>query len=93
MKISLQPFFILWMVLAVAVLVLAMFRKTVATHVDSALQHVLDGEAAKPSAEAQKLDQIDRWGKLLTIIAAAYGLLLGVLYLYQGWGLTPGIGA
>ena len=93
MNFSLQPFFILWMVLAVVVLVLAARRKVVASHVDSALQHVLEGGGARPPAEAQKLDHIDKWGKTLTIVVVAYGLLLGIMYLYQGWVATPGIGA
>jgi hypothetical protein len=93
MKNSLMPFLILLVVQAFIVLVLAVRRKTIASHVDSQLQHVLEGGGAQPPAEAHKLDQIDKWGKILTIVAVVYAVLLGLLYLYQGWNQTAGLGA
>jgi hypothetical protein len=40
---------------------------------------------AQQSTVAEKLDQVDKWGKLLTIIAAAYGFILLAVYFYQTW--------
>jgi hypothetical protein len=34
---------------------------------------------------AHRLDVIDKWGKLFTVIAAAYGLVLAIVYTYQTW--------
>ncbi len=34
---------------------------------------------------AHKLDVIDKWGKLLTVVAAVYGLALVLAYTYQNW--------
>jgi hypothetical protein len=36
-------------------------------------------------AIANKLDQIDKWGKILTVIAVVFGLLVGAAYVYQVW--------
>ena len=62
-------------------------RRVVASHEDDNL-HVLDGGGANQTVVAQKLDQIDKWGKLLTVIAVVYGVLLGVAYAYQAWVQT-----
>jgi hypothetical protein len=85
MNLDLRPFFVLWGVLAVAVLVLIGWRKSVASHEDDSL-HVMQADAAPQQvATASKLDYIDKWGKLLTVIAVAYGLVLAVIYMIQGW--------
>jgi len=42
---------------------------------------------------AQKLEFIDKWCKIVTVVAAVYGVLLGVLYLYQGWVQNSKMGA
>jgi hypothetical protein len=34
---------------------------------------------------AQKLDQIDKWGKTLTVITAVFGIVLVGIYVYQSW--------
>jgi len=93
---NLTPFLVVWIVLAVAVMVMIVWRKLVASHEDDNL-HVLDGggvqQATAQTVLAQKLDVIDKWGKLLTIIAVAYGVLLGLAYAYQGWIATSRLGA
>ena len=85
--------FVLWIVLALAVLALAVYRRMVAQREDDTL-HVLDPVSVAPQqvGVAQKLDQIDRWGKRLTIIAAAYGLVLAVAYVLQAWFQGPSVG-
>jgi len=41
---------------------------------------------------AHKLDQIDKWGKILTVIALVYGVILGAAYAYQAWIQTSQTG-
>ncbi|MGD0869603.1 MAG: hypothetical protein ABSB88_08640 [Bryobacteraceae bacterium] len=84
MNISLLPFLYFWIVLALAVIGLLVWRKVVASHEDDNL-HVLDGGGADQTVVAHKLDQIDKWGKILTVIALVYGVILGAAYAYQAW--------
>ena len=77
-----------WAVIALAVLTLFIWRKAVARNEDDNL-HVLDGAAAQQTAVqasvAQKLDLIDKWGKIVTLVAVVYGVILGGLFVYQSW--------
>ena len=41
---------------------------------------------------SQRLDHIDKWGKILTIIAVVYGLILASVYFYQSWVASSSIG-
>jgi len=84
MNISLLPFLYPWVLLALAVIGLLVWRKAVASHEDDNL-HVLDGGGADQTVVAHKLDQIDKWGKILTVIALVYGVILGAAYAYQAW--------
>jgi hypothetical protein len=85
---NLMPFLIIWMVLAVAVLALFIWRQTVARNEDDNL-HVMDGAAVQETAQqavvAQKLEFIDKWGKIITVVALVYGVVIGGLYVYQSW--------
>jgi hypothetical protein len=85
---NLTPFVIPWIALAVTVLALFIWRKAVARHEDDKL-HVLDGAAlyqtALQEATVKKLDMIDKWGKIATVVAVIYGAILGGLYAYQVW--------
>ena len=91
MNISLLPFLYTWIVLALAVIGLLVWRKAIASHEDDNL-HVLDGGGADQTVVAHKLDQIDKWGKTLTVIALVYGLILAVAYAYQAWIQTSQTG-
>jgi hypothetical protein len=84
MNLDLRPFFVLWGVLAAAVLVLLGWRKSVSSHEDDTL-HVMHGDFAPQQDVSHKLDQIDKWGKMLTVITVAFGLVLAVVYMIQGW--------
>ena len=92
---NLIPFLIGWIVLAVAVLTLFVWRKAVARHEDDNL-HVLDGAAVQQTAlqvaVVKKLDMIDKWGKIATVLALVYGVVLGGLYVYQSWVQHTSIG-
>ena len=84
---NLTPFVILWSILALAVLGLALYRKLIANHEDD-LIHIGPGEEKLIPQQVQiaaKLEVVDRWGKTLTVIVAAAGLLIAAAYLYQAW--------
>jgi hypothetical protein len=84
---NLTPFVILWSILALAVLGLALYRKLIANHEDD-LIHIGPGEEKLIPQQVQiaaKLEIVDRWGKTLTVIVAAAGLLIAAAYLYQAW--------
>jgi hypothetical protein len=89
------PFVILWILLALTVLTLFIWRKTVASKEDDNL-HVLDGASVAKSAQqetiAHKLDFIDKWGKIVTVVAILYGVILGALYVWQSWVQNSNIG-
>jgi hypothetical protein len=83
MHINFTPWMILWAALALAVLVMAGYRKIVRVREDERLHLVNPSESA--CQLANKLDGIDKWGKLLAVAAAIYGLLLAIAYTYQTW--------
>jgi hypothetical protein len=80
------PFVAIWAVMAAAVLALVVWRKMVASHEDDQI-HVLDGGSSsqQQTLVAAKLDQIDKWGKTLTIITLIFGVALAAVFIYQGW--------
>ena len=92
---SFIPFAILWILLALTVSVLFVWRQAVARNEDDKL-HVLDGASLQKSTEqialAHKLDFIDKWGKILTIVAVVYGLVLAVMYVWVSWMQTANVG-
>jgi hypothetical protein len=84
---NLFPFAVLWALLAVAVLALIVIRRRIAVGEDDTL-HVMEGDAAMiPHQQeiAHKLEVIDRWGKSLTVLTVVSGLVIGGLWVYQGW--------
>jgi hypothetical protein len=84
-NISLVPFIVLWIALALVVLGMVAWRKVVTRQEDETL-HVMDTGAVSHQVEvSNKLDVIDKWGKLLTIVAVVYGLILAAVYLYRSW--------
>ena len=85
MHINFTPWMILWAALALAVLVMAGYRKIASVREDETLHLVNPSESARQLAIFHKLERIDKWGKLLTVVAAIYGLLLVMGYTYQTW--------
>ncbi|HMD99134.1 MAG TPA: hypothetical protein VKM93_17635 [Terriglobia bacterium] len=76
-----------WAILAVVVLCLALYRFTLAGHEDESL-HVSAVEAqqvAQQQVVFGKLNRVEFWGKLLTIVVVLYGLVIAGLYLYHSW--------
>jgi hypothetical protein len=88
------PLTILWSLLAIAVIGLALYRKLVASREDD-LIHVGAGEEELISRQleiAQKLEEIDRLGKILTVVTLIFGLVIAAIFLYQGWVQSQALG-
>jgi hypothetical protein len=88
---NLTPLAISWAVVAIAVAALAAYRRFFVAQDEDENIHVMDAEVpmiAKQTVVARKLDAVDRWGKTLTVFAAAYGLVLLVLWAYQVWNAS-----
>jgi predicted nicotinamide N-methyase len=81
---NLMPWVVSWSVLATVVLALAVYRKMVARKEDDFL-HVDANLTAQQEAVAKKLEQIDKWGKNLTIVVGIFALVLLGMFLYNGW--------
>jgi hypothetical protein len=78
---DLRPFLALWGVVAASVIALFIWRKIVAGKEDDTL-HVNSGALSQQTEIAQKLDQIDKWGKIMTVIAVLLGILVAAAYVY-----------
>ena len=77
-----------WAILATAVLALALYRRAVASKEDDYI-HVNNDVAAQQVGMAKRLEAIDKWGKILTIVAGVFGLIIILLFLYSGWVNPP----
>ena len=80
-------FFTLWSAMAVVVLLMAAYRKIVARSEDD-LVHLGDSDAVlvtRQKSVAGRLEFIDRWGTIFTIITVAFGLIIGTISMDRGW--------
>lgn len=78
---------VVWGVLTTFVLSLALIRKF-ASKDEMDLVHLSgapDREITKQFSFARTLDKIDHWGKLLTAIDIAFGVVLAAVALYSAW--------
>ena len=93
MNLDLTPFFVFGIVLVAGVITLALWRKVVARQEDDTL-HVLEGSAVihHQVDVAHKLDAIDKWGKVMTVVAAVYLLVILAIYVYQQWARVDTMG-
>jgi hypothetical protein len=76
---------VLFAVLVVTTAGLALYRKLISMREDDCI-HIGEGEERLIPQQlevAHKLAVLDRWGEILTVVTAGYGLVVGVLYLYQ----------
>ena len=83
--INLTPAVVIWVILALATLGLALYRKLISASEED-LIHLGPGEERQiPKQEelAIKLKAIDRWGKMMTVITVVVGLAMAAVYLYQ----------
>jgi hypothetical protein len=87
MNLNLMPIAIGWALIAVLTAGLALYRKLLTHHEDDYL-HVHEGEARIVSQQfqlAHKVDAVDKWGKILTVVTAILGAAIAAAYLYQGY--------
>ncbi len=84
MNTALLPFVAVETMLVAAVIVMIFWRQAVARSEDDTL-HVLHGALSQQTSVAAKLEKIDKWGKMLTAVAVALGVVLGAIFLYQTW--------
>ena len=78
------PYIASWAALTTVVVILAIYRRKLDLKVDVSL-HVLDSEASSipmQSEVAKRLAVVDRWGKILTVIAVLYLLGIAAAYIY-----------
>jgi hypothetical protein len=78
----------IWVVLGVATLILAAYRKVVTVHEEEDVVRLApgeEGEIPKQISLASRLNAIDRWGKTMTVLVTIVGLGLATAYLYQAW--------
>ncbi|MGD0771655.1 MAG: hypothetical protein ABSC05_02420 [Candidatus Solibacter sp.] len=86
------PLAIVWIVLALVVLALFLWRQAVARNEDDSL-HVMHGTITSQTSLSQKLDVIDKWGKILTVITVVMGLLIAAAYIWEQFVGRPSVGA
>jgi len=85
--ISLTPAVVIWVILAIATLGLALYRKLISASEED-LIHLGPGEdrqIPEQVALAARLKVVDRWGKALTVITVVIGLAVAAVYLYQAF--------
>jgi len=78
----------IWAVLGIVTLALAIYKSAFAAHSEEDVVRLGPGgerEIPKQVALALKMEAIDRWGKILTMIVVVIGLGLAAAYLYQAW--------
>jgi hypothetical protein len=92
MNTILFPLLVVWIALALGVLTLFLWRQAVARNEDDSL-HVMHGALTQQTSLSQKLDVIDKWGKILTVITVVLGLLLAAAYVYGQFADRSSLGA
>jgi len=88
MNVNLLPFAVFWGVLAIIVVSLIVYRRSVTSREDDSI-HLEGSVPAEQMALAHRVEMIDKWGKTLTIVVAVYGVALAAIYLYQVWNAVP----
>ena len=85
---NLIPYVAIWAVVGIAVLALALYRKILTFHGDDEFVHLSEGEQRlipQQVALGHRLEAIDRWGKVLTVVIAAYGVAIVAVVLLKAW--------
>jgi hypothetical protein len=93
MNINLTPFVYLGALLVMSVIAMVIWRKAVASAEDDNI-HVLDPKPhiSEQMTLAQKLEVIDKWGKLLTVITVAYVILIAALFVWKQFTVGGNLG-
>jgi hypothetical protein len=82
MQLILMPLLVVWGLLALSVAVLFAWRQMIARNEDDTL-HVMDGVVTQQTTVAHKLEIIDKWGKILTVITVVLGVVLGAAFVLK----------
>jgi hypothetical protein len=80
-----------WFALALGTIILAIYRNVLAKDEDTSI-HLTHGGGAMVDHQAEmahKLAVIDKWGKTLTIVTFALGVLIGANYVYEALLTVP----
>jgi len=88
MNVNLLPYAVFWGVLAIVVVFLVIYRKSVSSQEDDSI-HLEGNATVQQMSLAHRLESIDRWSKTLTVVVAVYGIALAAIYLYQVWNNVP----
>jgi hypothetical protein len=88
---NLFPLLVVWVVLALGVLALFLWRQAVARGEDDSL-HVMHGALTDQTSLAQKLEVLDKWGKITTVITVVLGLLIAAAYVYGQFSGRSSVG-
>jgi hypothetical protein len=87
MPFNLFPIVLSWALLALLVLLMAAYKGILflrATRNEFAPHISMRGsEGDRMTAAAQREGAIDKWGKVLTLLAVVYGLAIAGIYLYS----------
>jgi hypothetical protein len=92
MSVGFMGFTFVGLALVAVIVALALWRHLIAVHEDDTLHVASGGAVAQQTHVAHQLDAIDRWGKILTAIAAVYLICLFGYYCYSEWlvrGVIP----
>ncbi len=78
------PYLAVWSFFALIVLVLAVYRKMLSVREDDSL-HVSEGTQGlitEQVANAQRIEVVEKWGKLMTAVLVGVGLVMASVYFY-----------
>jgi len=86
-----NPLLMVWVVFAGIVLVLLIHRFLLTMHEDTSIHADVAEQslAERQAGIAHRLELIDYWGKLLTILTLLYGLGIAGANLYLAWQIYP----
>ncbi len=81
------PYVATWAVLAVVVIVIAVYRNKVARRDDQSLDLMVKDERVieEQKLAIKKIRTIDRLGQALTVLTITYGLVIVAIYFYHIW--------
>ncbi len=87
MSILASPFFLILVVLVLAVVALALYRKMVANMEDDTvhLSAMESGAIHRQEEIAARLEKIDYWGKRITVVTGVYALIYAAYAVYRAW--------
>ena len=90
MPIDLMPWLILWAIVTTVVVILAVWRVVGGLHDIGSIHlgRTGDKETERETRFSRKLDRVERWGQVLTVLSAILIAGIGVAWLYNGWLIT-----